>query len=149
MVKPKHKHPAFGAVVDDLKKKKARLGADPGEAERSRPVWHVGSMDWDGPYGWAALTDPALVRELWERLRAFESMSWVEIEQQGGSHNVEIAKLSAEARQRLVELRQDDVDELFSLRMTGRRRVWGFREANVLRFLWWDPDHQVCPVDKG
>ncbi len=62
---------------------------------------------------------------------------------------MEIAKLSAEARQRLVELRQDDVDELFSLRMTGRRRVWGFREANVLRFLWWDPDHQVCPVDKG
>ena len=147
MVKPKHKQPAFGAVVKDLKNKKARLGADPGEAERSRPVWQVGSMDWDGPFGCGALTDSGAIRDLWAHLRDFESMSWVEIEQ-AGSHNVEVEKLSAEARERLVELRLDDIDELFSLRITGRRRVWGFRETNVLRLLWWDPEHQVCPSER-
>lgn len=146
MAKPKHKRPAFGAIVEGLKKQ-ARLGADPDEAQRSRPVWRFVSVDWEGPFGWAALTDPALVHDVWARLRDFESMSWVDIEQ-AGSHNVAVEQLCAEARERLQELQQDDVDELFSLRITGQRRVWGFRDANVFRFLWWDPEHRGCPVQR-
>lgn len=144
MPKPKpHKRTAFGAHVEALKKK-PRLGGDPADAERLRPTWRVGAVDWDGPFGWGRLTEPTLLRELWQRLRDFESMSWTDIEH-AGSHNVATDKLCAAARQRLEELQQDDVDDLFSLRITGRRRVWGFREANVLRLLWWDPEHQVCP----
>lgn len=141
---PKHKRPGFGARVEELKKH-ARLGAAPDEAERSRPVWRVGLIDWEGPYGWGALESAAMVRELWARLRDFESMTWVDIER-AGSHNVALDQLSTEARARLAELKLDDVDELFSLRLGGKPRAWGFREANVLRFLWWDPDHQVCPA---
>jgi hypothetical protein len=144
VAKPKHKCPGFGARVVELKKH-TRLGAAPEQAEHSRPVWRVGLIDWEGPYGWGALESAATVRELWARLRDFESMTWVDIGR-AGSHNVALDQLSTEARARLAELKLDDVDELFSLRLAGKLRAWGFREANVLRFLWWDPDHQVCPA---
>lgn len=146
MVKPKHKQPGFGAKVEALKKE-ARLGADPDAAERLRPAWRVGSVDWGGPYGWGALSEPARIKELCDRLRSFESMSWVEIES-SGSHNIAVEDICKAARDRLQELNQDDVDELFSLRVTGERRVLGFREANILRLLWWDPNHEVCPSVK-
>jgi hypothetical protein len=106
---PKHKRPGFGARVEELKKH-ARLGAAPDEAERSRPVWRVGLIDWEGPYGWGALDAVATVRELWARLRDFESMTWVDIER-AGSHNVALDQLSTEARARLAELKLDDVEE--------------------------------------
>jgi hypothetical protein len=142
--KKPHKRITFGASVE-AQKKQARASADPSSIGRARPVWRVSSIDWGGPFGWSGLSDPGLLRELIERLRAFESMSWTSVEQSSGSHNVAVDRLCKEARDRLADLQQDDIDELFSLRITGRRRAWGFREAEVLRFLWWDPEHKVCP----
>jgi hypothetical protein len=50
-----------------------------------------------------------------------------------------------EAQRRLVAIAQDDIDDLFSLHLGGKPRVWGVRDGSVLRLLWWDPEHEICP----
>jgi len=65
-----------------------------------------------------------------------------------GSHQCSKHRMSKDARDRLKEIRQDDIDELFSLRLTGKRRVWGIKVGRVLNFLWFDPKHLVCPSPK-
>lgn len=74
-------------------------------------------------------------------------MTWHAITETG-SHFIETSALSKPARNRLMEIQQDDVDQVYSLRVTGRRRIFGIRDGGVLRILWWDPDHDVCPAAK-
>ena len=60
-------------------------------------------------------------------------------------HLVKVENLSAEAQGYLDRVGLDDVDELVSLRLSGRERVWGILDENILNLLWWVPEHQVCP----
>ena len=114
---------------------------------RRNPLWGFRIVDLGGPWCWTEL-DGAGLGEVLARLRALESMTWDEIDGPTGSHHVATAKLSRDARNRLVEIRQDDAESLFSIRVTGERRVWGILDEHVLRMLWWDPRHEVCPSIK-
>ena len=138
------KTPAFGG--QPIAGKTPRFEVDPDEARAGVPAWRVRGLDLGGPFGWhdAGATD---LRAVADKLGHFETMRWADIES-AGSHAVEVGRLCAAAQKRLRELRQDDVDELFSLRLAGRARVWGFREGRLLRILWWDPEHAVCPAEK-
>jgi hypothetical protein len=51
-----------------------------------------------------------------------------------------------DARKRLEQLRLDDTDELFSLRLNGQERLWGIRSNDIFSLLWWDPKHEICPA---
>jgi len=41
----------------------------------------------------------------------------------------------------------DAVEDLFSLRLTGKKRLWGIRDRHVFKVFWWDPEHGVCPSE--
>lgn len=82
--------------------------------------------------------------EVLRRLGNYETMTWREIDGPQ-SHGIPIGDLAKDARDRLVEISQDDAAEYFSLRVNSAARVWGIRDTHILRILWWDPDHQVCP----
>ncbi len=62
-------------------------------------------------------------------------------------HQVAVADICKEGQNRLNELRRDDIDPLYSLRLDAKKRLWGVFDssAGVLRILWWDPTHKVCP----
>jgi hypothetical protein len=100
-------------------------------------------MEFRAPYGWHEV-DGATLLYIREKLKLFESMTLNEI-LGPNHHKVRIDQLCSTAQSRLAELRLDDVEELISLRLTGRQRVWGVLEHNVVILLWWDPEHQVCP----
>jgi hypothetical protein len=92
-------------------------------------------------------------KEVFPKLKDFESMSWNELEKQthgkeGKSkhHSVSIYDLDPEAQKRLEILQLDDIDKLFSLRLTGKIRIWGIRVRSFLKILWFDFDHSVYPV---
>lgn len=122
---------------------------DPGidiDHRREHPVWQVGIIDVDGPFGWNTITNAEL-QEVRTRLAAFESMTWHEIIGQD-NHEVETYKLSKAAKDRLLEIKQDDTEQLFSLRISGPKRIWGILDRNALKVLWWDPEHKVYPVPK-
>ena len=85
----------------------------------------------------------------------FENRSWKEIDQdrfgpKGKSkhHNISIEKLSEAAQKRLREKGYTDINDIYSLRLEGKLRIFGFRKQNYLDILWVDPEHEVCPVSK-
>jgi hypothetical protein len=65
-----------------------------------------------------------------------------------GSHAISVEDLGHEARKRLKDLKLDDVDELYSFRVNGKPRVFAIRSEMLMRILWWDADHEVCPAVK-
>jgi len=102
--------------------------------------------DFDAPYGWLTL-DGSAAQVLLDRLQQLETMTWAEIvKNKKKNHAVRVDRLCSAARRRLTDLRQEDVDELFSIGNLGSTlRLWGIRDRNVFKVLWFDPDHRVCP----
>jgi hypothetical protein len=85
-----------------------------------------------------------------EKLASFETMTWREIllDAKKQNHNVSVDKLIKEAQDRLFEIFSEKLDELTSLRLTGKGRIWGKIDEGVMDLLWWDAEHRVCPSHK-
>lgn len=109
--------------------------------------WRTDEVEHDGPFGWHTIGLPLLFCDVIPKLQNFETMKWAEIEG-GSSHFVDTDQLCDEAKTRLQEINKDYLDRLFSLRLTGTQRIWGYRELATFKILWWDPEHQVCPSPK-
>ena len=128
------KHPRGGELVEVIQKKHF--------------CWRVEEIDWDGPWGWSKATHDEILRTIIPRLHNYESMTWAEMEGPSGSHAIEFDQLCAEAQARLGEIGRDQLERLFSVRITGEQRVWGFKDIAILRVIWWDPMHAVGPSEK-
>jgi len=115
------------------------------------PAWQFSLLDQEGEWGWQNLT-----LEKWqiilEKLKNFESMTWGQIEsgdQNYSSHEVMLKDCPNKAvLKRLEQLQLDDINSLFSLRLSGRERIYGILEGPILKLLWFDPEHTVWPVEK-
>jgi hypothetical protein len=105
-------------------------------------------IDWDGAWGWSRATGEELIRTIIPRLHELETMTWGEVEGPTGCHFVEVTGLVPDAQRRLVEIGKDEQARLFSVRITGKIRVWGIRDIAILKVLWWDPEHSVCSSPK-
>ena len=88
------------------------------------------------------------------KLMNFESYKWSQIKRipkpnGGGSmhHNIARTKLSPSAQREIRELGLE-YDEFFSLRLSGKERVFGILDRGVLELLWYDKEHEICPVLK-
>ena len=133
-----------GAQFNPTSEKRPRVD-EPIDREPDRAVsWHIRILDRGGPWHWDAIDAATLWSELHQKLGNFETMRWSEVLGRR-NHEVKQSALCPEARRRLVEIDQDDIEGLVSLHLNGRKRVWGIRDGNVLKILWWDPEHQVCP----
>ena len=115
-----------------------------------KPLWKFEHLDLGGDWGWSK-ADRACLENVLEHLRSYETMTWREIERKttkhgSQSHPIETHRVCKEARDRLCAIKLDDRPELYSLRIGGRPRVWGYRKGRVLHIVWWDPTHSVYPV---
>lgn len=84
-------------------------------------------------------------------LKSYEDFTWQDIvtmsHDKGGktkNHSVKLDGLTREAQKRLNEIKNDDIVEVFSLRLNNLFRIIGIRDGAVLHILWIDPDHKVC-----
>ena len=104
-------------------------------------------MEMEGPFGWANMNRNTLLF-VREKLKSFESMTLNDIfvRDSRNNHSHLLHQIVPEARQRLEDLKLPDVDRLWTLRLGGTLRVWGFRIQNTFFLLWWDPDHRVRPA---
>lgn len=137
--------------------KKAKVAAEPKPQKKAHyqdpcfddghPLaWRFSGSDGGGPFAWTIVGDDKF-REVIQKLAEFEGKNWNDIIK-GGSHPIPVPDLSKEARDRLVAIERDDLDELMSLRLTGPNRVWCVRSGHIMRVFWWDEHHQVYPVPK-
>lgn len=115
----------------------------------SNPSWQIRILQTRGPFGWDVL-DKEKLEQIRQRLANFETMTWNEILVKGKkrNHTIQVEDLPSENRKRLREVGQHDVDQLVSLSVSSRERIFGIRDKAVLRLLWWDPEHQVFPSRK-
>jgi len=61
-------------------------------------------------------------------------------------HKVAFDSLDKKAYDRLFEISHDDCEgSLWSFHFSGSEIVWGIKDGDFLKVLWWDPDHKVCP----
>ena len=103
-------------------------------------------MDMSGPWGWDRF-DSLHIKEFLEKIFHSQKLTW-QLLHANNSHLVDIQDLASDAQKRLRVIKQDDLDQLYSLRLTGKKRAWGIKERNIFWLLWWDPEHQVCPSHK-
>lgn len=101
-------------------------------------------MEFVDPFGWHSV-DAASLDYIRSKLADFESMTWGQILNNENNHQIEVSRLCREARERLEEMRQYDLEEVLSLRLSGPERVFGILSEGVCSLIWWDPKHQVCP----
>lgn len=99
-----------------------------------------------GRWGWGGVTTNDLLVNIIPKLQSFETQTWAQIEG-SNNHSVDLDKCIKDASDRLAELDINE-DSLFSLRLTGKQRIWGIKDVAILRILWWDPEHEVCPSKK-
>ena len=107
------------------------------------PAWRISKMEVVDPFGWHNLNANEL-QFVREKLKEFESMTWSQIlvVAKKQNHSVSIDDLIKEAQKRLTEINLDDLDQLYSLHLSGKKRVWGYIvDQGVMNLLCWDPEH--------
>lgn len=138
----KDKRPRQAVQVPDRGKVPRGASAD---QSASQPFnWNLDIIDMDGPFGWHRSEIGHLLGMVFPRLKQLETMTWGQIPTTG-SHSIEVGDLCKEAQARLEELNLAEYDTVYSVRLQGRPRLFGIKDRAVLRVLWWDPEHAVCP----
>lgn len=140
--KKQKKVPKALVIPVESKTPKARITP----SDNACPDYKTEQMDSKGPWGWNGI-DSIQLQEIFQRIFDSQKITWQEL-RNTGSHYVEKEALCPEAQRRLIEIQKDDLDQLFSLRVTGRKRIWGIKEGKIFWLLWWDPNHEVCPSHK-
>lgn len=114
------------------------------QTQNKRLVWKVSKIDDNSRWGWDQITCPDFLRNIWDKMHDFETMTWSEI--LGRNHHaIAVTDIRKSAQKRLQELGHDDQEELVSFRLTGSQRLWAIRSDEEAFLLWWDPNHEVYP----
>ena len=87
--------------------------------------------------------------EIAKRLKSCELRPWEDIVASPRDHLIPVNKICKEAQGRLKKRKQDDIDALWCFRVNAKKRLWGTDEGNILRIMWWDPEHRICPSLKS
>ena len=113
---------------------------DPGSTDSQRPIWSFRRGDWDGPW---PPNSPEFGPEVVKVLAEHDGMTWANIKQAtkgrrgtSKSHSIDVAKgLTDAAKKRAREINLD-TDEVFSLRIDGKKRIIGVRRGATPDTSW-------------
>ena len=115
--------------------------------EFNRIAWHLRIVDKEGPWGWNSVDQTTFWKVIFPKISNFETMTYNKI--LGRTHHeVLVSRICKRAQGRLEEIEQDDTDQLVSFHIGGKKVIWGIRDQNIFKVLWWDPNHEICPSAK-
>lgn len=101
-------------------------------------------------FGFHEIDDGAL-KSLQQRLRGYECRTWQEIlhsSRDSPDHFLPVDKMCKEAQRLLEESTVGDVDQVLSLRIGKKARMWAImQEHGTALLLWWDPEHLVYKMN--
>jgi len=127
-----------------------RTKENPETADNLTPAWQFHRCDDShAEWGWKKLSEQEY-KHVIKQLCSFERMRWHEIKAASGGkaqghgtnhHSLPIEGFTKSAQSRLRELKLDDIETLFSLRLDNMTRLYGIKDGRVLRFIWHDPFH--------
>lgn len=152
------KHAKARAPTSSSNAPKARL-PEPADRQK-RPHFCFEHIDTSTKESWVFTPNGEASAEILSFICEMACLSWADIEAQqvGPSHKrkprhhyQEVDSIDAAAQKDLSrrKLAQTFGDApLFRFRLTGKKRLWGFRTDRVFHALWWDWNHEVCPQEK-
>lgn len=108
--------------------------------------WRFSTMDMEGPFKFCFLC-PKTWGKILSTLKEWDKKTWAEI-MNNRDHFIPVEDLCSEAQQRLIDIKRDDIDGIYSLHINGKSRFIGIKDRYAFQVLWWDPDHKVCPSHK-
>jgi len=121
------------------------------------PVWSFKFSDFEH-YKWGINANSDLLSEVVLKLKEFERMRWKEIlittsgrKNNTRNHFIPLTSLVAEAQKRFYDLNLSEIfgDQICSLALMGKLRLFGFVDENgVFYLIWIDKEHEVYPVYK-
>jgi len=147
----KHKKPKAGVSVSG--EKQPKVGNEPDSYFLKNPVWKFSNCDREHDR-WK-ISEDKFDEDFIEKLISYERMTWGDIFQTYGgktkgtnNHYVSVVDFCKEAQERVKNLKIDEYQEFFSLRLAGRSRLWGILMDGIFHVLWKDDLHEVCPSEK-
>ena len=145
MAKKRNQHKKLRRSLAPPESYVPRRSKDPARIQEHKISFSANRMDQGGRWGWSNF-DNKYMKDFIGKLLDFQKYNIPELIDHG-SHPIKVEKLVPKARKRLEEISLD-TEELFSLRFSGKQRVWCILNMNMLSLLWWDPRHEVCPSHK-
>ena len=147
---------AVGQPISE--KKVAPPVTDPDLKSSKAPFrWSLERADYRGRWGF----DTKVFRNDWcvricRKLKEFEKLTWGQLANQPkgrGSgtkhHHVSVKRLTKKAKKRLQrDLEWGDIEEIYSLRLDGKTRIYGVVIEREFNIIWYDPNHEVLPIRK-
>lgn len=123
-----------------------KVAAEPRSIMDQQPAWRLGNMRMEPPFGWDTVTRDDMT-QIVRHLKGLESMTWsaILIGAKKYNHHCDVAGMSREARACLDDDWQGGADEMLTMRLTNKKRVWGVLDGPIVHLLWWDPEHDVYP----
>lgn len=111
------------------------------------PSWNFKMVDTEM---WPFTEDAAgayFWNEILPRLQALETQTWSEIlvRDKKQNHSEQTFTLNKVAQKRLEE-RFIELDSIYSLRVTGTHRIYGYIGNSTFNILWFDTDHGDNPT---
>lgn len=126
------------------------LKEQPVSYDKQKPSWRFARFDSDCA-DWGLDTLKKELESVLGCLRSYEDHTWQSIKTmthgkkgKTKNHTVGINKLTKKGRRRLNDIKNDDIEEVFSLRYNGLFRIIGLLRGEILYILWIDPNHEVC-----
>jgi hypothetical protein len=141
-------------AVVQKRKKQTKISENPDSFLSQRPVWSFAKADF-GNNKWNFQNCQFKEGDILKKLSAFENMTWGEIFQTSGGrtngtnhHYIPFEKMIKNAQKRAEELKILEFEELFSLRLNGRQRLFGILIDGIFRIVWFDNNHEICESNK-
>jgi hypothetical protein len=134
-------------------RKKTGIEKNPNSYLHERPKWRFCNCDKER---WSLSACKNIYQDIICKLQNFETMTWADINSSNGgrthgsnNHWIDITKLIPEAQHRLKELHlYEDSQHIYSLRLSGKERLFGMIEEGVFYIIWYDQNHEICPCVK-
>lgn len=140
--KARHKEKVTGA-------KSPKFNVNPDAYLNKNPVWVFHRSDCHHKK-WGLFNCKDFCNTILSKLISFERMTWAEIQNASSgrtygtnNHNVKICDMTKEAQKRARKINLN-VDELFSLRLDGKTRLYGIIEDGVYNIIWYTNNHDIC-----
>ncbi len=141
----KKPHPAAGPF---LKKAPAKL-VDPDVRKHEPLSWGLKRLDLACDWSWRNL-DGQHIEQVHDELVSLEGRTLSELLRERKVKDIPVGHLKPAPSARLKQLRLEEAEVLWELRLPNKWRAWGLVEKAVFYFLWWDEDEAVCnPPPKG
>lgn len=132
--------------INSSSERKPKIRENPESYFDWTPSWNFSKCDLE--YEKWSLKKSNIFSEIIPKLISFEQRKWSDIvSDKKHNHWIDCKELSKEAQNRLSEIKLY-YDSLFSLRLTGTLRLFGYIENGIFYIIWYDPNHEVSPTSK-